>query len=456
MSPDIKQYYDMLKEYDFEHSESFLTLAWLALLSGDNLGLYTYAKKINVSDLSALSVGFYYDLEALSGVFGTVQERLEMSHKALKVFNDVPSFYLANGYLTHGQILVGFNKLRDAAEYFEKAFEMFLSEEMHFPASVSMTNACLNLYRLGEIKLTISKINRVLMIASNFQSDNNLFWDVLRLPLGMCYYENGKYEIAKDELLKAQLAINKMNLIHMHGYIEIYLIRLYSVTNKTEELRLLLEDIEKLFAEMHYPMMDMIQYYARIHLQEEDDQMIEHLNSMYEEDDLPQPLLIEMMSYLYSSSKSDALTVDALLKHIEFQRFAGDRCNLMISLIFLIERYELEHKKEHVKVLLDELCELYDTYGLVAAISLYPYRIPHILRKIVPSYEPKKRTDTILTVKELEVLKLMGDGLDNKQIADKIFVSVGTVKWHINNIFSKLYVKNRVSAINEAKKKKII
>ncbi|MET1255497.1 LuxR C-terminal-related transcriptional regulator [Aliikangiella maris] len=52
-----------------------------------------------------------------------------------------------------------------------------------------------------------------------------------------------------------------------------------------------------------------------------------------------------------------------------------------------------------------------------------------------------------LTKREKEVLLLIKQGLSNKKIAKKIFISEGTVKRHIHNIFSKINVKNRVEAI---------
>jgi LuxR family maltose regulon positive regulatory protein len=52
-----------------------------------------------------------------------------------------------------------------------------------------------------------------------------------------------------------------------------------------------------------------------------------------------------------------------------------------------------------------------------------------------------------LTKRELEVIGKMKKGLSNKQIADNMCISEGTVKRHAHNIFSKLNVKNRVAAI---------
>jgi len=52
-----------------------------------------------------------------------------------------------------------------------------------------------------------------------------------------------------------------------------------------------------------------------------------------------------------------------------------------------------------------------------------------------------------LSERELEVLRLVAAGLSNSQIADKLIVTVGTVKRHLNNIFGKLNVSSRAQAL---------
>jgi LuxR family maltose regulon positive regulatory protein len=70
-----------------------------------------------------------------------------------------------------------------------------------------------------------------------------------------------------------------------------------------------------------------------------------------------------------------------------------------------------------------------------------PDRIPSAV--IEPLIDP-------LTPRELEVLGLVARGLSNREIADALFVTLGTVKKHLNNIFSKLDVKNRTQAVARA------
>jgi NarL family two-component system response regulator LiaR len=62
----------------------------------------------------------------------------------------------------------------------------------------------------------------------------------------------------------------------------------------------------------------------------------------------------------------------------------------------------------------------------------------------------------MLIGREKEILKLMVEGLNNSEIAERIVVSLSTVKYHVSNILSKLGVDNRVAAITQAIQKKLV
>lgn len=61
-----------------------------------------------------------------------------------------------------------------------------------------------------------------------------------------------------------------------------------------------------------------------------------------------------------------------------------------------------------------------------------------------------------ITPREYEVLELIDQGLSNKEIAGKLFVSDSTVKTHISNILSKLDARRRTEALRKAKELGII
>lgn len=61
-----------------------------------------------------------------------------------------------------------------------------------------------------------------------------------------------------------------------------------------------------------------------------------------------------------------------------------------------------------------------------------------------------------ISKRELEVLQLMSAGLSNNEIAEKLFVSLNTVKTHSSKLFEKLDVKRRTQAIEKAKRLNLI
>jgi len=61
-----------------------------------------------------------------------------------------------------------------------------------------------------------------------------------------------------------------------------------------------------------------------------------------------------------------------------------------------------------------------------------------------------------ISKRELEILNLMAQGHSNQEIAAKLFVSLSTVKTHIQNLFEKLEVKRRTQAVEKAKRLNLI
>jgi two-component system NarL family response regulator len=62
----------------------------------------------------------------------------------------------------------------------------------------------------------------------------------------------------------------------------------------------------------------------------------------------------------------------------------------------------------------------------------------------------------VLTVRELEVLKLVAQGMSNKEIAAELYISENTVKNHVRNILEKLHLHSRMEAVMYAVREKIL
>ena len=65
-------------------------------------------------------------------------------------------------------------------------------------------------------------------------------------------------------------------------------------------------------------------------------------------------------------------------------------------------------------------------------------------------------TELGLSKRELEVLTLMAAGMSNQQIAEKLFVSLNTIKTHLSNVFLKLDVQRRTQAVEKARRLSLV
>lgn len=72
---------------------------------------------------------------------------------------------------------------------------------------------------------------------------------------------------------------------------------------------------------------------------------------------------------------------------------------------------------------------------------------PAVARKMLREREKPEDPNSLLTDREIEVLKLVAQGVDNHEIADALFISLPTVRSHISNILNKLNLSNRSQAV---------
>jgi DNA-binding NarL/FixJ family response regulator len=86
---------------------------------------------------------------------------------------------------------------------------------------------------------------------------------------------------------------------------------------------------------------------------------------------------------------------------------------------------------------------------------------PELATQVLSEFEGYKKREVAeafqpLTPREAEILQLMSEGLPNKAIASRLSISERTVTTHVANIYAKLHVNNRVSAIQEAMRRRIL
>ncbi len=95
-----------------------------------------------------------------------------------------------------------------------------------------------------------------------------------------------------------------------------------------------------------------------------------------------------------------------------------------------------------------------------AHLKAYAQRVlaayDHPRTKVEPQPSPPAELSEPLSPRELEILQLVASGLTNQQIADRLVISIRTVKKHVENIHGKLGVGNRTHAVARARELRLL
>jgi two-component system, NarL family, response regulator LiaR len=124
-----------------------------------------------------------------------------------------------------------------------------------------------------------------------------------------------------------------------------------------------------------------------------------------------------------------------LLKYLEYQFFAKD---------LALEFY------------LAVIAMLFTGLGIWAGFRLTRKKVVVVKMSADFVFNERELDRLGISKREHEVLEWMAKGLSNQEIADKLFVSLNTVKTHTSNLFLKLEVSRRTQAIQKAKELSLI
>jgi two-component system, NarL family, response regulator LiaR len=134
----------------------------------------------------------------------------------------------------------------------------------------------------------------------------------------------------------------------------------------------------------------------------------------------------------------------------------------MALLLFLLKWLELRFViiDHALEVYVGAIALIFTGLGIWLAMKIVKPKLRVVEKEVYvskPFSMNQKELELLnLSKRELEVLQLMAEGLSNKEIADRLFVSLSTIKTHANNLFDKMNVERRTQAIEKGKRLGII
>jgi LuxR family maltose regulon positive regulatory protein len=338
---------------------------------------------------------------------------------------------------------------------------------MFFPAVVALINELINKYKLGEFLTVIDECSKELTMSASFKDEIQDYWNVINMPLGMCYFEMNKPNLAIKHLKTAKASIDNMRLFHMHGYVELYLFKSFYILKDTVGMEGIINEVTDNFEHMHYKKIDLLISMMRVLAVEPEcygelETDIEVLELEYMKNSEKKPTIaMEALAYLKIKGIRDIITIEDMVKCLEKLRFTGMIPYVQLFLVLLGEMHYMENKHKEAEECLKEAVKIYKEYSISGAFLSVPLKSKSLMQKIdqrlysvmggTIQESDTDRVNYLLSTREREIMELIALGKSNEEISKTLYIGIGTIKWHINHIFSKLEVKNRVQAIEKAK-----
>lgn len=137
-------------------------------------------------------------------------------------------------------------------------------------------------------------------------------------------------------------------------------------------------------------------------------------------------------------------------------------CGGLLILVLKIVEYRFLVVEHSVEIYGGLIALFFASLGVWLGLKLTGKKEVIVFKEIpVPAAGPFTPNEGILrelgiTPRELEILQLIANGLSNREIAEKLFVSENTVKTHSSRLFDKLSAKRRTQAVQIGKELRLI
>jgi len=170
---------------------------------------------------------------------------------------------------------------------------------------------------------------------------------------------------------------------------------------------------------------------------------------------------LEKLQVLYDEAVKSGMH-GLMIEYRVYQALAAE--NEESAVVYLSEALTMAEPEGYVRTFVDEgklLAPLLEKAISRGIKPDYAGRLLRIieeerLRKQGRLKKPVDISPEPLSDRELEVLPLLAAGLSNRQIAERLVISVGTAKTHVHNILQKLEVSGRTKAIARARELKLL
>jgi LuxR family maltose regulon positive regulatory protein len=417
---------------------------------------------------------------------GDIRKAFHYSDLALQNLSTVDLQWNLWAYISHGEACHCRLDLDQAIESWNYALDNCYKIGKSYLILICNIEMAYSLLLKGRFReayqLCLDQIETIAPAGSEDHHNLEIFNSMFYCMAGYVLAEWNQTEKAIDLGEKGFNLSRKTNNISFIGYCDWLLANIYVKTNEYEKAQPLLQEIEQdqrmtqLLTGLGYSLS------AKIKLLEKDFNAASVLlskenlrNDIINEYETVAVKTARARYYLEDYQTDAAITILEALKELTEKKEARE---MLIEVLVLLTRAWLQKRNQetafehlvsaiilaqdehYIRIFLPEAEELEPILKTLLRSTTHQKIKKDYMQKLLAAFgaEKKKKSnlDQLLSERELETLKLMDEDLTNQDIADRLFISLNTVKTHLKNINLKLETNSRNQAVEKARSLKLL
>ena len=428
-----------------------LSIVWGQMLRGDFAKMQPYLAMAEAGlanlppdepETQVARADMFVLKSTLAQVQGKLPEALELAEKArlLVPVNDLRLTGLTS--LAFGAAYRQMGRFEQSQEHLLAAIQSANAINDHTTAMVAMAHLSLMLWPLGRLRYIAEQAEQAIMRAESVSGIAPLMIGAVHAVLGQIYYEWGRIEEARESLLHgihlAALSGHSASLV----YGRVHLARLYQAQGNLEQAAQCLNEAEEVLNRNTTPAWVRPDWLAQKACLLVTLGKLAEAQAILQSAGIPAEapiayrtdvIHLAWLRWMLTSRHPDAFSLAERIVHSAESE--GRNGTLIHALVlgawagggedWLARARQIGEPEGYQRVFIDEAdCEK-------------PVTSPDLIEQ--------------LTERELEVLRLMTERLTYAQMAERLVVSINTVRYHVKGVYGKLGVEKQVQAVEKAR-----
>jgi LuxR family maltose regulon positive regulatory protein len=383
-----------------------------------------------------------------------------------------------------GQVLELQGDLRAAIEVYRETVRGKQRAGDQVGALVVRTNLVFALNELGRRREAVDVCQEVIEEGSPSAGQNSIMAQGINLAWSLLSYEANELEQARDQVTRALSHADRVNITDGILWARLILCRIQLAPGELDAARKLARDSRQYAANLDVYDVK-VRWFAALEAESWllagelhrvgrwlEESQFSPIDAPHHWDELPYLTYVRLL--LAQGQLDDAQTA---LAGMERAAEAGSRQRKLITIYLLqalahlargrsqepldlVEKaLRLAAPEDYLRAVLDEGPRIID---LVRRVR---HRSPDFVDRVLAASSPQIASQPAggmvgliepLSERELQVLRLMAAGRSNPEIADLLYLSLNTIKWHAKNLYGKLNVSSRMAAVSRARELELL